>query len=116
MSEKTCESCAMPMARDEDFPGGNHESRYCVHCGDAEGNLTATYESMLGWYTDDFVKSKGLDTETARAEARRFSPRFPPGRTATPECTVPSVGAALRYHAHPTDGCPRIGVVGEVSA
>ena len=77
MSEKTCESCAMPMTRDEDFPGGNRESRYCVHCGDAEGNLTATYESMRDWYTDDFAKSKGLDADAARAEAEALLDTLP---------------------------------------
>ncbi len=62
----SCGSCGMPMKKIEDFGGRSLENKYCVHCSDDEGNLTATFEGIVNYYTDDFIKQRGLDVDQAR--------------------------------------------------
>ena len=79
MSEKcpSCGSCGMPMQSVDDLGSKNPESRYCTHCTDADGNLTATYETVVSYYADDYKKRRGIDDAQAKKLAEAFVSQLP---------------------------------------
>ena len=68
MLEKVCESCDMPMTRDDDFGGSNPSNKYCNYCTDEHGNLK-NYEDVLEGMTDFVVSQMGLSDDEARQTA-----------------------------------------------
>ena len=73
----SCGSCGMPMESPDDFGGKNPKNQYCTHCTDAEGKLTATYEGIVDYYTDDYIERRGLDAQQARKLAEAFVAKQP---------------------------------------
>jgi hypothetical protein len=76
MTNKTCESCGMPMKEVTDFGGNNPESKYCRHCTDENGNLQ-DFEIRLTGMTK-FISSKmNVDEETAEKIAKENMGKMP---------------------------------------
>lgn len=76
MTEKTCESCGMPMCAPADFGGGNTSSRYCVHCTDAKGTLKP-YEVKLAELARFVATRMNVGEETAVTIARENMAKLP---------------------------------------
>ena len=66
---KSCMSCGMPMAKPEDFGGGNPENLYCVHCAKPDGSLKG-YEEVFEGVVKFMMVSQNLDRRTAESAAR----------------------------------------------
>lgn len=60
----SCNSCGMPMEKNDDFALGNPASPYCKYCADAQGKLLP-YEEILTANADYFKTSQGLTTQAA---------------------------------------------------
>lgn len=65
---KACMSCGMPMAKPEDFGGGNPENLYCVHCAKPDGSLKS-YEEVFEGMVKFMMMSQKLDRKTAESAA-----------------------------------------------
>ena len=68
MNNHVCESCGMPMKRNEDFGGGNSDKKYCVHCTDNLGELKS-YDDILTGMTEFAMKTMGVSREEAQKTA-----------------------------------------------
>ena len=66
---KSCMSCGMPMAKPEDFGGGNPENLYCVHCSKPDGSLKS-YEEVFEGIVNFMVTVQKLDRKTAESAAK----------------------------------------------
>ena len=66
---KSCMSCGMPMAKPEDFGGGNPENLYCVHCSKPDGSLKS-YEEVFEGMVNFMMMSQKLDRKTAESAAK----------------------------------------------
>ncbi|MFC2013749.1 VOC family protein [Chloroflexota bacterium] len=60
----TCMSCSMPMAKPEDFGGGNPVNIYCVHCSNPDGSLKS-YDEVFNGMVNFVMKSQNINQETA---------------------------------------------------
>ncbi len=65
---KACMSCGMPMAKPEDFGGGNPENLYCVHCSKPDGSLRS-YEEVFEGMVKFMMVSQKLDRSAAESAA-----------------------------------------------
>lgn len=73
---KSCMSCGMPMAKPEDFGGGNEENIYCVHCANPDGTLKSreeVFEGMVGF----MMMSQNMDREQAEIAAKEYMAKMP---------------------------------------
>ncbi len=68
MALKHCISCSMPMTKPEDFPGGDFEKDFCIHCARPDGSMKS-YDEVLEGLTGFIVKMHGLTEEDARSAA-----------------------------------------------
>lgn len=75
-----CGSCGMPMTQVSERGGGNPEAEYCVHCSNDEGNLVLGFEDIVTYYTNDFIKRRGLNPEIARRLAGETVSKLPAWR------------------------------------
>ena len=75
-SGKTCMSCGMPLAKPEDFGGGNPENPYCVHCSNPNGSLKS-YGEVLAGMTSFMIKTQNMDKETAEEAAKEYLSKMP---------------------------------------
>jgi hypothetical protein len=66
---KACMSCGMPMAKLQDFGGGNPENLYCVYCSNPDGSLKS-YEEVFEGMVKFMMMSQKMDRETAESAAR----------------------------------------------
>jgi len=66
---KSCMSCGMPMAKPEDFGGGNPENLYCVHCSKPDGSLKS-YEEVFEGIVNFMVTVQKLERKTAESAAK----------------------------------------------
>ena len=66
---KSCMSCGMPMAKPEDFGGGNPENLYCVQCSKPDGSLKS-YEEVFEGMVNFMMISQKLDRKTAESAAK----------------------------------------------
>jgi len=66
---KSCMSCGMPMAKPEDFGGGNPENLYCVHCSKPDGSLKS-YEEVFEGMVNFIMMSQKVDRKTAESAAK----------------------------------------------
>ncbi len=66
---KSCMSCGMPMAKPEDFGGGNPENLYCVHCSKPDGSLKS-YEEVFDGMVNFIMMSQKVDRKTAESAAK----------------------------------------------
>ncbi len=73
---KQCMSCGMPMARLEDFGGGNPASMYCRYCSNPDGSLKS-YEEVLGGVIGFMMSTQGLDRSTAESKAKDHLAKMP---------------------------------------
>lgn len=74
--ERICMSCGMPMARAEDFGGGNTGNMYCVHCTDTAGRLKSraeVFEGMVGF----MMASRMLERKPAEVAAKEYMDKMP---------------------------------------
>jgi hypothetical protein len=62
-------SCGMPMAKLQDFGGGNPENLYCVYCSNPDGSLKS-YEEVFEGMVNFMMMSQKMDRETAESAAR----------------------------------------------
>lgn len=71
-----CLNCGMPMAKPEDFGGGNPDNIYCVHCSNSDGNLKSrdeVYEGMVNF----MMTTRNMDRTTAETAAREHMAKMP---------------------------------------
>jgi uncharacterized glyoxalase superfamily protein PhnB len=73
---KSCMSCGMPMAKPEDFGGGNPENMYCVHCSTPDGSLKS-YKEVFEGMVNFMVSSQKIDRETAKGAVKERMSRMP---------------------------------------
>ena len=73
---KNCMSCGMPIAKAEDFGGGNPENLYCVHCSNADGSLKSYDEVFEGMITFMMI-SQNMDREAAKIAAKDYMSKMP---------------------------------------
>lgn len=65
---KTCISCGMPMTALEDFPLGDQNKEYCVHCARPDGSMQS-YQEKLDGTTEFIIRTQGFDPRVARQSA-----------------------------------------------
>ncbi len=73
---KSCMSCGMPMAKPEDFGGGNPENLYCVHCSNTDGSLK-NYEEVFEGMVNFMVSSQKMDRKTAESAVKERMSSMP---------------------------------------
>lgn len=73
---KTCMSCGMPMAKVEDFGGGNPEGLYCVYCSKPDGSLKTRAEVFQGM-VNFMMTSQKMDRETAEGAVKERMSKMP---------------------------------------
>ena len=79
MEEKICQSCAMPMNKEEDFgtnADGSKNEEYCTHCfqnGDFK-KPDLTFEQMLEHQAKVWAQMKNISEEEARKQVEKFVP------------------------------------------
>ena len=76
ITAKNCMSCGMPMAKLEDFGGGNPSNIYCVHCSLPDGSLKS-YDEVYDGMVSFMMKSQNMDKETAESAARDYMSKMP---------------------------------------
>ena len=76
ITAKNCMSCGMPMARPEDFGGGNPANIYCVHCSNPDGSLKSREEVFEGM-VNFMMTSQNMDRGTAESAARDYMAKMP---------------------------------------
>ncbi len=75
-ASKTCLSCGMPLAKSEDFSGGNPENLYCVHCSNPNGSLKS-YGEVFAGMTNFMIKTQNMDKKTAEQAAKDYLAKMP---------------------------------------
>jgi uncharacterized glyoxalase superfamily protein PhnB len=75
-TSKICMSCGMPLAKPEDFGGGNPESLYCVHCSKPDGSLKS-YEEVFAGMTNFMMTNQNMNKETAEQAAKEYLAKMP---------------------------------------
>jgi uncharacterized glyoxalase superfamily protein PhnB len=73
---KSCMSCGMPMAKPEDFGGGNPENLYCVHCSNPDGSLKS-YEEVFEGMVNFMVSSQKMGRKTAESAVKERMSSMP---------------------------------------
>lgn len=76
MNFPLCVSCGMPMRAPADFAAGDTAKNFCVHCGDANGNLK-TYEEVLAGFTGFISTTQGLVPQAAQSMAAQAMSSMP---------------------------------------
>ncbi len=66
---QSCNSCGMPMEKNEDFALGNTSSAYCQYCTDKQGRLLS-YEQILQANAGYLKESQGLTDQNALKMAK----------------------------------------------
>jgi len=73
---KACMSCGMPIAKVEDFGGGNPEGLYCVYCSKPDGSLKTRAEVFQGM-VNFMMTSQKMDRETAEGAVKERMSKMP---------------------------------------
>ena len=73
---KSCISCGMPMAKPENFGGGNPENLYCVYCSNPDGSLKNREEVFEGMVNFMMVSQK-VDRKTAESATKELMTKMP---------------------------------------
>jgi len=73
---KACMSCGMPMAKLEDFGGGNPENLSCVYCSNPDGSLKS-YKEVFQGMVNFMMMSQKMDRRTAESAAKERTSRMP---------------------------------------
>jgi len=66
----------MPMAKPEDFPGGDESKDWCLHCARPDGTLKS-YEEALEGMTAFMSSSQGIAETAARDAAKTYMKSMP---------------------------------------
>lgn len=61
---KICIACGMPMENASDFPGGDMEKDYCVHCARPDGTMQS-FEEKKASTVGFIMKTQGFDESAA---------------------------------------------------
>ena len=82
-----CQSCGMPLSKDEDFgtnTGGSKNNDYCAYCfKDGQFTQDVTMEDMIELCVPFMVESnKDMTEETARKSMREWLPTLKRWQTA----------------------------------
>jgi hypothetical protein len=75
-TQKTCESCGMPMTKPEDFGGGDVNNKYCRYCTYADGTLK-TYTDVVAGMTQFIMTRMDIHEAEARAIAEQNLAKMP---------------------------------------
>ncbi len=68
--EKYCEACGMPLTKKEDFAGGDQNSKFCLYCADANGNVKS-FEEIFEGGVGYFMSQIGGDRKMAEKITRK---------------------------------------------
>jgi hypothetical protein len=66
----------MPLQSAEDYPNGNTELDYCVHCARPDGSMRS-YDEALEGMTQFMVRTQGIDEGVARGVAADMMSKLP---------------------------------------
>jgi len=72
---RNCESCSMPMVKEEDFGGGDISCRYCKYCA-PKGALRGKEEIRKGWIKA-VMQMENLSKEEATKKVDAIMPKMP---------------------------------------
>ncbi|MFC1992593.1 VOC family protein [Chloroflexota bacterium] len=76
ITAKSCLSCGMPMAKLEEFGGGNPSNLYCIHCSNQDGSLKS-YDEVLNGMASFMMTTQNMDKETAERAAKEYMAKIP---------------------------------------
>lgn len=76
---KQCIACGMPMTDEEDFPMGDRDKAYCIHCSRPDGTMQS-FEEKLESLTQFIVRTQGFDARAAESSALTMMRRLPAWR------------------------------------
>jgi hypothetical protein len=68
--QKFCQACGMPLTKKEDFAGGDENSKFCLYCVNAEGNVK-TCEEIFEGGVQYFMSNVGNDRKIAERITRK---------------------------------------------
>ena len=74
--EKFCESCGMPLRKNEDFGGGKLDNKHCVHCCDDQGKLKS-YDQVLLGMKQFMIQNMGVSEEESLISAKENMAKMP---------------------------------------
>lgn len=69
-----CESCGMPMEKQEDHGGGDSNNTWCLHCCHEDGSHKSreeVREGMIQWMMGDECENAGFPKAKSREEAEK---------------------------------------------
>ena len=69
-------SCGMPMAKREDFGGGNPANTYCAHCSHPDGRLKS-YDEVREGIVNFMMMSQHMDKEIAERSVHEYMSTMP---------------------------------------
>jgi len=72
---RNCESCSMPMVKQEDFGGGDISCKYCIY-GAPDGSLRSKDEIRKGWI-QAVMQMENLSKEEAKKKVDAIMPNMP---------------------------------------
>jgi uncharacterized glyoxalase superfamily protein PhnB len=73
---RNCMSCGVPMAKPEDFGGGNPANIYCVHCSNSDGSLKS-YDEVLEGMVNFMMMTQNMNRESAESAAKEHMSKMP---------------------------------------
>jgi len=73
---KKCIACGMSMKKPEDFAMNDESKDYCARCSHPDGSMKYFDEQEEGM-TYFFIKTQGLDRETAEGAALSMMKKLP---------------------------------------
>ena len=73
---RKCMSCGMPLAKPEDFGGGNESNLYCVHCSNPDGSLKS-YDEVFEGMVNFMMMSQKMDRKSAESAAKDYMSGMP---------------------------------------
>ena len=76
VTAKNCMSCGMPMAKPEDFGGGNSANIYCVHCSKHDGSLK-NYDEVYEGMVTFMATTQNMERTAAESAAREHMAKMP---------------------------------------
>ncbi|EKD43896.1 MAG: hypothetical protein ACD_72C00081G0003 [uncultured bacterium] len=68
--EKHCESCGMPLEKNEDFAGGDENAKFCLYCVNADGSVKSCEDIFEGG-VQFFMSQIGGDRQMAEKVTRK---------------------------------------------
>lgn len=73
---RLCIACGMPMNQISDFPGGDTQKNYCVHCSRPDGSMQS-FEEKKASAINFIIKTQGFDEKAAEKIAESNMRKLP---------------------------------------